>query len=262
MNVFEAKRLLRGKHLVFIGDSRVRYQYLSFVYWLLYDGKIEGAGPLPEKSIVKEKQWTSWNEFYNDTNRILSTRGAREICDCFREYLPSDAIENRQWVWEGMKISYFQYFATDLKMRGHTFFSPQDPPLMCSPGRCRPPTTWNGTIYDGIIQIAEFTNLTHLVVTNGWGTNDGLVGSPLWNRTAATLTARNVKVILQERAAPPSQLNNYPPLLHNETFVSLRSLSNYYYSLPDAHWDDMHYNSWVYYDFSQLLLNSLQFKAQ
>jgi len=75
----EASACFAGRHIVFMGDSLSRYQYLNLVNllearnWSLCD-----ATPISES----EKNWGNWHGFYTGTNSRLH---GNEICDCWRQ---------------------------------------------------------------------------------------------------------------------------------------------------------------------------------
>jgi GDSL/SGNH-like Acyl-Esterase family found in Pmr5 and Cas1p len=59
--------VLRGKHLVLIGDSLTRYQYLSLVYFL-ESGNWSSVYP----NQMWEKDFKSWNQFYQVITAAIS----------------------------------------------------------------------------------------------------------------------------------------------------------------------------------------------
>lgn len=100
---FGIRERFRNKHIVMIGDSLMRYQYLSLAYWIEH-GKQPGDGlgsvAKHSKSICSEWSWPGgkqenkikWKAFYQDTNSMLR----QEKCDCYRDKLSwSHPTENR-----------------------------------------------------------------------------------------------------------------------------------------------------------------------
>mmetsp|Transcript_26285 Transcript_26285/g.72573 ORF Transcript_26285/g.72573 Transcript_26285/m.72573 type:complete len:427 (-) Transcript_26285:359-1639(-) len=86
-----------GVHLVFIGDSITRYQYLSLSYFLRY-GRWFDPTTLPN-NLVNAHSFhheyypeEDWNEFFMQSNRMLQPY---ELCDCVRKYDNTIAIERR-----------------------------------------------------------------------------------------------------------------------------------------------------------------------
>eukprot|EP01039_Chlorochromonas_danica_P005548 gene5548-6110_t len=90
---------LRNKRIAFIGDSLTRYQYLSLAWFLSSGQWLEDPG-LP--SLVREKQYGSWNAFFRSTNSRL---GCHEILDAFR---PEGRFENIR------ENRYFHHFGLNL----------------------------------------------------------------------------------------------------------------------------------------------------
>ena len=83
-------------HIVMMGDSLTRYQYLSLVYFL---SKGKWVTNEARPNMVLEKTHDSWNNFYSFTNDILQPY---ELCDCFRQdakryvgEVVTNTVENR-----------------------------------------------------------------------------------------------------------------------------------------------------------------------
>ena len=84
-----ARSCLSGKHIAFVGDSVTRYEYLSLVYFLSKKQYMEryGASVSGEPSLVNEKDWSSWDDFFaTGSARIAAAVDAEaiELCDCQR----------------------------------------------------------------------------------------------------------------------------------------------------------------------------------
>lgn len=74
-----------GSHIVFMGDSVTRYQYLSLAYLLhfgspIHEDERRGLGPGAKHPLL-ESTWESWDEFFDSTTLELAPH---EICDCYR----------------------------------------------------------------------------------------------------------------------------------------------------------------------------------
>jgi hypothetical protein len=81
-----AASCLRGRHIVFLGDSLQRYQYVSLVRWLERGGGGEWVTEAPPGEV--ERAWAGgWTEYYTQTS---ARNGGRELCDCWRQ-LVNDA---------------------------------------------------------------------------------------------------------------------------------------------------------------------------
>jgi len=63
-------------HLVFIGDSLTRYQYLTIAYIISF-----GPDSVVPRKLVNEKLHASWNDFFRYSTNIFRTH---MFCDCFR----------------------------------------------------------------------------------------------------------------------------------------------------------------------------------
>ena len=83
------RRCLSGKHIVFVGDSLLRYQYMALAYFLSKMKKLEPYGGVPGyPSICIESEWMSWPQYYHFSSAILGRAAGgcgTELCDCFRD---------------------------------------------------------------------------------------------------------------------------------------------------------------------------------
>jgi hypothetical protein len=124
---------LSGRHLVFIGDSVSRYQYLALAYYVV-TGKC--ADPNSAEYILSELSFSgSWETFYKRTSEMLTIENQKfrttETCFCSRLALrPGKLVENRS----------FQY--TDMQVRSstnpaHLWFSAMFIGSMTQSGGCR-----------------------------------------------------------------------------------------------------------------------------
>lgn len=90
--------VLRDIHLVMIGDSFMRYQYLSLAYRLRYGVWFHKSmwyyNLVQERSFETPLHMYTWAEFMYQTNKVLQPM---EVCDCYRR-APNkfhEIIENR-----------------------------------------------------------------------------------------------------------------------------------------------------------------------
>lgn len=67
-----------GKHIAFVGDSLMHYQYLNFVYSLRHCSEVSTR----LKLAIDEHNWRSWIQMFLGTNSMLAPF---ETCDCFRD---------------------------------------------------------------------------------------------------------------------------------------------------------------------------------
>eukprot|EP01032_Pedospumella_encystans_P020019 gene20019-22753_t len=112
-------KLMDNQHIVMIGDSLMRYQYLSLVY-LINTNTFYPANKKP--GILWEGDHKSWNLFYNATNFALYPN---EYCDCYRVGFIN---ENRYYFNKerNITISYVAYFGDGADQKIHGHWSPLD----------------------------------------------------------------------------------------------------------------------------------------
>ena len=101
------------EHLVFIGDSTMRYSFLEFVDREHYQNK---ADRLPPVELVHEKYHKSWTSFCRYTTEHFEGQMA---CDCQR----ANGIENRYYInpHNGHSYTYIQMYGEN---QGHGSYNP------------------------------------------------------------------------------------------------------------------------------------------
>lgn len=169
---------LKGKHILFVGDSVTRFWYLDFAFFLV-TGRYPQDGESRDKLICFELGFESWNEYYADTNGKLS---GHEICDCYREESPMG------WSKEGtftenrftriptrgggsIQLSY----ATNMlnhnwQMHGHVTpggFGFMQDHLACGVGNCSGSPTWTTNLTGFFREVVPSLGVTHLVINFG-----------------------------------------------------------------------------------------------
>ena len=118
--------LLRNRHIVFIGDSLMRFQYLDLVYSLRHQNVVH---PKMKPNFLEEGDWLTWNEFHKGTNGLLSPN---EFCDCYRErdvsHHTKEAFENRYYhdSFYNVTVTYLQYFGDMHELHGHWSYGEND----------------------------------------------------------------------------------------------------------------------------------------
>lgn len=81
-----------GEHIVFMGDSLTRYQWLALA--ASFHRRVE-LSETEFPSLVKEREWRHWMPFYNGSTEALKPNSR---CDCHRSFarpVGSKTIENR-----------------------------------------------------------------------------------------------------------------------------------------------------------------------
>lgn len=101
-------RSLANQHLVMVGDSITRYQYLSLVYALRHQNLLSSV---MQPNLVEEMAWNNWPNFYQGSTSILAPY---EVCDCARtQGAFSDAFENRYYhdPHYNITVTFFSFIA-------------------------------------------------------------------------------------------------------------------------------------------------------
>ena len=82
-------RCFQGKHIVLMGDSLTRYQYVNLAYLLSRLQRAEPYGGIEgQPSLSMEIEWKDWHQYYHFSSAILGAAidgCAAEICDCRRD---------------------------------------------------------------------------------------------------------------------------------------------------------------------------------
>ncbi len=186
-------RCLRGRHLVFVGDSLARYQYLNLVQFL---GTASWSFFARDPQLTEsEREWKSWANFFRGSSARLF---GHEICDCYRvddtggpNFL--GAAENRYWHMPalGLRVSFIAFMgsvhipafhALDwLNVTCNTERSADKhvkcTQAGCQPGACHeaaaPFVPWPAAMLEGVLeQLAALAPVDALFI------NQGLFGNP------------------------------------------------------------------------------------
>jgi hypothetical protein len=126
--------VLRNKHLIFLGDSITRYQYLDLLHLLTHS---EYLVDTPTFNIINEHTFPDFNIFYNRTNGLFAPY---EKCDCFRDnslHNEKFEFENRYYYnpTKNLSLSYIMFSGRYDTIKGH----------WCDTGdleQYRDPVTW------------------------------------------------------------------------------------------------------------------------
>lgn len=199
----QAKRCLASRHILMIGDSITRYQYLNLVHWL-YTGLWESPGKKRnevEHDWVENDWFGGWQSYYHGTNARL---GGNEICDCFRgnpgqPYTQEVKLENRYYEDKDSQIrisfllfcgSNYPFYATEPWNAGNWCRSERTAdikhddaqagcqhqqvshrtcaPLPCEPGKCASPHEYSDT-FEGILNISsQLGPIDSVVMASGY----------------------------------------------------------------------------------------------
>lgn len=96
-----------GTHIVFIGDSVSRFQYLTLAYALLHGREaVEGRGA---HRLHVLPSWTNYTAFFRGTSSIVN-----DTCDCSRakgkDMTWRNSYENRYFRSGGVRLTFLQQF--------------------------------------------------------------------------------------------------------------------------------------------------------
>lgn len=119
--IYEAYEKLKGHHIVFIGDSLTRFQYMSLAL-ALHRGvpvrQSESPNPLAAHTWdIYSKEYDDWTNFEMHSSDLMAPN---EYCDCYRKgnIDLKEVFENRYYVNESnFFLTYLGCFASN--SRGH-----------------------------------------------------------------------------------------------------------------------------------------------
>ncbi|CAE7198752.1 hypothetical protein AK812_SmicGene34870 [Symbiodinium microadriaticum] len=159
------------KHLVLIGDSRMRYQYASLAYFFTYDAFATGTNMAFLASVEQAQE--GYNHWFNRTSQVLR----HDMCNCFRAkpWRPTLAVEHHYYrnPEKMLAITYLQRFGTNI-MQGHwkaegTSLDQCNCP--CGPNECnilQIPSRWNVTTIAELASLVVGFQPDFVVFHPGW----------------------------------------------------------------------------------------------
>lgn len=167
-----ARKCLRDRRVLFLGDSVTRYQYLSLAYFLAtgtWGNHVE---------LVDYHKWSTYADYFKATNSWFS----QELCDCFRADFNISSLrtasENRYYYGDGAFVVYIRLLSDAYPPRGHFGFPPFVAPSseVCQAGECSKPHDWvapiscylvNETCKEFWIHVLRPLNITHFFFNQG-----------------------------------------------------------------------------------------------
>mmetsp|Transcript_30329 Transcript_30329/g.47517 ORF Transcript_30329/g.47517 Transcript_30329/m.47517 type:complete len:380 (-) Transcript_30329:201-1340(-) len=187
-------KCLAEKTVLFIGDSRVRYQFMHLAAFLKFKRfakcedytniNVSQAIPDPECFLINEggKSWMSW---YKQSTIMLDSNDEEYqqigLCDCFR---PAWHVPNQKQTYENRYIKrstrfgdinliYLQNFENLIRLdKEFPPFAPFLPtPKRCHPGECGKGNRTNafeGDLNATMWNILPQLNTTHAFINLGW----------------------------------------------------------------------------------------------
>lgn len=201
------KECLRGRHIVLVGDSLLRLQYLSLAQWWVTNSWTSAPPP-----ISSTKDWPSWLDFHKGTTARLKGPTTGEVADTFR--YPKELYEDKddsRWIHASIENRYFRDAAHDfeldyLQMWGNLGIRGHEIEFMnatckrgtvctqagCAPGECKG-THWSvpGNPSDVLWKIANMLRPDTIIINSGlwnsWAEPDkiiSLIAGGEWAREA------------------------------------------------------------------------------
>jgi len=189
------ERCLANKTVVFIGDSRVRYQFMHLVSFLgskrqmrcgdFYKTNNQSSVMadkecflINEKMRYNKAEWT-WNDWYKDTTTMLGKDDDQEsLCDCHRSQKAYEAVENRfierKTKYGNLRLVFLQNYRNSIKIdKDFPPFSPFVSHSLerCAPGTCSPDNrndAFSGNLPLTLWTILPLLNASHAFVSLGW----------------------------------------------------------------------------------------------
>ncbi|KNC76460.1 hypothetical protein SARC_11039 [Sphaeroforma arctica JP610] len=287
-----ALQILSGKHLIMVGDSRVRYQYLSMAFWLengYWPPDTYGEGDI--KSPAKEGLWRDiggWKQFFSDTNSYLN---GEEECDCFREDkwpIENIIFENRYLHMEkyNVKVTYLMHYKRNnwpntSDIWGHHGFGPLacDDIEQCALGKCDAPVDWHYTYEEAMNGFFQKLGATDVFLSFGWEPEliTSLTQTDSWRDAVGKATDDGINVYLMnahsnkgglkeiwasmsdELYAETQKMNHDNPIRGQINLDYLKLTKNY----ADIEgwkpfWDKVHYDAWTLEDHTQYFLHNME----
>jgi len=203
------EKCLAGKTLVFIGDSRVRYQFMHLASYLVSKrfmrcqdlhslNNKSGLLPDPECYLIDHENHQrmsgkDWNSWYQKSTAMLescgddNTQQQESLCDCYRPnpFQPQQTFENRfikQATPNGeVNLVYLQNFENliriDADFPPFSSYFPSSSSKRCTVGECGPGNRNNefqGNLTATLEEVLPLLNTTHAFVNLGWSHLFGL----------------------------------------------------------------------------------------
>ena len=258
------------EHIVFIGDSLTRYQFLALLYRLIH------RQSTPDY-IVSEKVFSSWTDFYfNSTHELMDVCK----CDCFRPakgredninepFLPSR--ENRFCSLPSkpgsphLRISYYQLFGELPSMHGMVWPNETDSASIDEEQR-RDKWAYADVTHFLKDYLAQ-TRPTHIILAAGAHPHTGIQDQLTNIIQAARRLTQNLywKESAPFRGSLPAFTDSFSRPLPIDQFARKLCEANMctYIPFPDklpvrlledhtgipAYWDDLHFSSGRLYDY-------------
>jgi hypothetical protein len=267
------RKCLANKHIMLIGDSRTRFQYISLASALIYgvfpqlkEGRTDPkAQVLPWLLKVAPRRWPA---YYAETNSFLHTNISHELCYCYRPGSVSQARENRflrvQSEFGDIQITYLQTFVDKV------YLGPTFPPFLengnmsCLINACDPDAIAEDTGKSELrFHVAQLLasgmldqfcpKITHLFASTGW--KDADIGCNLTKfseRTGArTWNIRPPFTTLEKWTLPINANQSCNASILDRTMFTLKAPPRLYLG------DSIHVGSSLNEEFNHMMLDEI-----
>ena len=242
------EKCLANKTIVFIGDSRVRYQFMHLAGFLKskqrmkcedygsLSGRVDAFEPSPECYLIEHEHhanmrsnsdWTSW--YRRSTDMINSNPSndnemsqQRSLCDCYRgvPFRPKGTSENRFLIrstpFGEIKLIFLQNFQNEISMNADyppfsTFTGTKN---RCKTGECgwqNRSISFKGNLNETLWNILPLLNTTHAFVNLGWEFMFGFQNQSRISCELRVFEKLNKNVKLHLLSHPPITRNTIDP---------------------------------------------------
>eukprot|EP01063_Lacrimia_lanifica_P017640 TRINITY_DN24686_c0_g1_i1.p1 TRINITY_DN24686_c0_g1~~TRINITY_DN24686_c0_g1_i1.p1 ORF type:complete len:736 (+),score=185.54 TRINITY_DN24686_c0_g1_i1:1-2208(+) len=196
----------RGLRLVMVGDSLMRYQYISLAYFLATGTWWDPSRKVRQITAERSK-FNDWEDFFTTVTALLHPH---EYCDCYRSAEIEDTTENRYFydAKHDNFVAFHQAFGHNSSMHGSVAPGDVWKMLFDHAGAAEPPKfhydlrerTWTANTWDGFIRDVASRydpKPTHAIFNAGWWRNDfqGPGGDKAADDLLAALAGAGIKGI-------------------------------------------------------------------
>jgi hypothetical protein len=274
------EKCLAGKNVVFIGDSRVRYQFMHLAAYLKHerfmkcrDVTINPAEADEECFVIdermKQRNWTLW---FEESTKALESYQQNSLCDCYRppKFDPKRTYENRfikrSTRYGETNLIYLQNYENNIRM--NQVFPPYVPyssaSQSCIPGQCGDRTNaFEGDLKAIMWKVLPMLNATHAFINLGWEHLYGLDQQSDFTCVMRDYERRfNIKVFLishpptAEHIGLPSEMFFDPTKL--KCNVNVLDRTSMVQSVPEEwYWDRQHVLSILNREFNHQMIEKL-----
>jgi hypothetical protein len=276
---------LANKHIVLIGDSRVRYQYMNLAHFLTtghwmkckdYDSlasvnyTFSPSCYLIDHEASGPKNSISWNDWYSKSTKDLQQNTTQEeLCDCHRPnpFKPERTNENRylrrHTTFGLVQVTYIQNF--DDKLKFHAEFPPFSDVSTtngtdvrrCKPGMCSHPFTNVTDTKTALLEVLPLLQPTHVFASTGWAHNlkDPGLGCALDTFRNQNPSVEAAFVITHPMGRSKGQKPTVPEQGCNSSFLDRITPT---IGVPHSwFWDNVHLLSIVNQEFNHMMLDKI-----